>query len=99
MRRHRETHQEPTIPCFQEDCNKLFSTEEQLRQHIRACHTKRDEIFECTYPNCGKSFGLNRLLTAHIKYRHTQERTHICPICRIGKSYSSFFFAFAIIKS
>lgn len=55
-------------------CNETFSTELQLKGHIRAVHTS----FLCS--ECGKTFKNNSLLTSHQKV-HNSDRPFVCSKC------------------
>ena len=85
LKRHKVSHEHPTIPCTHEGCDKMFSSEYRLRAHFRGCHIEKEATIPCTYPNCVKLFAVKSLLTFHIKYTHLKERSHICPICKKGK--------------
>ena len=76
---------DPTVPCPEEGCNKLFYTKSMAGLHFKACHTVKENDFLCTYSNCPKAFDKRAQLSIHIKLKHLKVRDFICSYCKRGK--------------
>ena len=62
-------------------CDKGYTSEFRLRQHIYRAHTT-EKKHECK--TCGERFPLKYLLTRH-EVKHSEELKHVCIVC--GKTY------------
>ena len=69
---------EKTIPCKDENCDKMFRTKQEARTHYNAGHLNKKEM--C--PLCG---GWYKNLYTHIHQIHQAEKKHICDEC--GKAF------------
>ncbi|KAK4792253.1 hypothetical protein SAY86_022688 [Trapa natans] len=56
------------IKCHFSDCQHVFSTQSNLRKHVKAVHL-RLKPFACCYPNCQKRFSYKHV-------RHNHEKCH-----------------------
>ena len=65
------------IPCPK--CDKTFSREETLQNHIKVTHDGNTEQSTCKI--CKKTFTLRQNLTRHIKDVHEDEQCFFCPDC------------------
>ncbi|ETO21186.1 hypothetical protein RFI_16018 [Reticulomyxa filosa] len=75
----------PEIKYQCEECNKVFKSNRNLKEHITGVHVKP---FACPYEICqitNKRFGQKRFLRAHIERFHLKVREE-CPFCN-----NSFF--------
>lgn len=78
-------HNDPTIPCTSEGCEKVFRTDEMLKIHFNTCHQKKFGTFVCSYPGCPKVVKTLVQLNNHIRYHHLSTYKHPCPKCDTGE--------------
>lgn len=68
------------VPGFHcEKCNKFFSTNGNLKNHILAIHENK-RPFHCTFSGCDKSYSNKSRLIVHER-THTGVRPFICHLC------------------
>ncbi|KAG6459651.1 hypothetical protein O3G_MSEX011514 [Manduca sexta] len=77
-----ERHCAPLVrrPCPFAGCHKTFTTNNNLKTHIRA--HKGERPYECN--ECGKGFTSKGILIDHLRI-HTGEKPYMCPFC--GKRF------------
>lgn len=78
----RVQHAEPTIRCpklndFDEPCDSVFVTEDQLRRHDKRCHGPK--VYACPYSGCDHRTRYAANIKLHVNARHTQETRYWCP--------------------
>ncbi|CAG9788029.1 unnamed protein product [Diatraea saccharalis] len=79
-RRHCEPR--PRRPCPVSDCDKSFTTNTNLNNHIRTHYGERP--YTCT--ECGKTFTTKNTLNDHSRI-HTGVKPYMCPIC--GRQFAT----------
>ena len=67
-----------TFRCTQFECEKSYSIQKDLVDHINVIHLKV-KAFKCQ--TCKKEFGRKSSHTLHIQSAHTKERTFRCTGC------------------
>ena len=67
----------PSIHC--DICNKVFSTNGNLKNHILAIH-ENNRPYHCSFKDCDKSYSNKSRLIVHER-THTGIRPFICQIC------------------
>ena len=65
-------------------CEKSFSTQGNLRNHIMTIH-ENNRPFICPYPNCNKKYSIQSRLQVHYR-THTGNKPFICKEC--GKAFN-----------
>ncbi|EDV92452.1 zinc finger protein 436 [Drosophila grimshawi] len=60
---------ESTFPCTEPDCNRSYTYERNLRQHILTAHSGRR--FECLAVGCQRCFSSAQNLSKHLLREHT----------------------------
>lgn len=75
----REVHASPqSVSCQQ--CEKKFSRNAKLQDHIKAVHTEiKEKGFQCT--KCVKKFARKDVLKRHQNEVHKEQQLYICPEC------------------
>lgn len=61
------------------ECNKPFSTNGNLKNHIQTIH-KNIRPYKCPFENCTKEYSNQSRLDVHIR-THTGTKPFICPVC------------------
>ena len=61
------------VPC--PHCDRLFSTNDNMRSHVKSVHEKRLD-FECEH--CGKKLASMKTLKNHIIQSHNQVTCELC---------------------
>ena len=70
------------INKFCKICQKNFSTNVNLRNHILTIH-KNIRPFQCPFPGCNKKYTIQSRLQFHLKI-HSGKKQFICPFCSKG---------------
>ncbi|XP_015834119.2 gastrula zinc finger protein XlCGF26.1 isoform X5 [Tribolium castaneum] len=77
---HEKTHEDnyvpPTFPC--DSCGKIYSVEQNLRQHIRQVHKGERKLHVCE--TCGRGMSSKKCLRDHLLV-HTGEKPFPCDLC------------------
>ena len=73
--------QKKDIPCENPMCDKLFSTNRHMKNHM-VYHAPPQHI--CGYPECKSAFYAADKLISHYKF-HNNQKDHKCHLC--DKSY------------
>ena len=73
--------------CKVEDCQILFETEEELKNH-KNNHT---QLYKCNFPNCEKTFMKIINLRKHNKYHLKSNKKYICPYQGCNKSFTASY--------
>ena len=76
---------EKRYPCDQPDCIKMYSSAQNLKQHIQIVH-KKERPFKCIVTGCSKNFGYNYSLKMHMAVVHIANETFKC---NCGKIFGS----------
>lgn len=71
--------------CSVEDCNKLFTIEEELKKH----KLEHKIIYYCSYDRCDKSFTNLINLKKHYKIHFPSQKIYYCPFPGCKKSFTA----------
>ncbi|XP_022020765.1 transcription factor IIIA [Helianthus annuus] len=78
MKRHLRTHEEDVskerTKCSFDGCNLTFSTDSNLRQHIKASHLQ-EKPYVCSISGCGMSFSFK-----HVRDNHEKSGKHVYTV-------------------
>nr|XP_043624064.1 transcription factor IIIA-like [Erigeron canadensis] len=75
IKRHLRTHEKVVpkerIKCSFDGCSLTFSTNSNLRQHVKAAHLQ-EKPFECSFSGCGMRFSFK-----HVRDNHEKSGRHV----------------------
>ncbi|XP_022139244.1 transcription factor IIIA isoform X2 [Momordica charantia] len=71
LRKHESEGPQKIIQCPHEGCSKVFSTDSNLRQHMKVVHLEQ-KPFECSFSGCGMRFGYR-----HVRDNHERSGHHV----------------------
>ncbi|VDD88959.1 unnamed protein product [Enterobius vermicularis] len=75
--------------CEWEGCDRNFSTQKALVEHVSTAHIQASKIFCCKWRGCDReeAFKAQYMLVVHVR-RHTGEKPNVCTFAGCDKSYS-----------
>ena len=79
--------EKPQVLVECKECNKIFRSQCELRDHNIVHHTPDAPIYKCE--QCGDEFKLQSLLNQHVKYNHVLQATILCGIDGCPKTFKT----------
>lgn len=74
------------VKCCHSNCNKLFSSEQAMQEHVTSHHGKETKAtFKCRL--CQISFSRQQAQQRHMKIRHSHRSLFKCPIQNCSESF------------